>query len=166
MRIFIFSICLLLLSTHSYSQSEKESSVFFIRHAEKEKDGSKDPLLTKTGEKRAIYWAEVFKNIEFDLIYSTQTARTLATAIPTAKDQGLEVLFYDAKSIDIIELVKKNPGKKILIVGHSNSTPRLVNNLIGENKYQEIEHSNNSNLYIVNYSLNQVSMNLLFIELP
>ena len=154
------------MSLASNAQSEKETQLFFIRHAEKEKDGSNDPLLTKKGESRAEYWATVFKNIDFDEVYSTQTSRTIATAKPSAKKDDLEIIIYDTKEIDIKELAKNKLGKNILIVGHSNSTPRLVNALLGNDDLQEIEHSNNSNLYIVRYRPDNVSLSILFIELP
>lgn len=166
MKLFFLSIVLFINTLHGFSQNSGDTQFYFIRHAEKVKDGSKDPLLTKKGQERALYWAEVFKNVEFDLVYSTQTSRTISTAKPSADKDSLEIQFYDHKKIDILALARNNPGKKILIVGHSNSTPTLVNNLIGENRYEEIAHSNNSNLYIVNYSPEKSDVSLLFIQLP
>lgn len=40
-------------------------------------------------------------------------------------------------------------GKTVLIVGHSNTTPKFVNDLLGEVKYQDIADNNNANLYKV-----------------
>jgi len=40
-------------------------------------------------------------------------------------------------------------GKTVLVVGHSNTTNVFANKVLGEEKYDEINDSNNSNLYIV-----------------
>ena len=148
-----------------YCQDKDVTQIFFIRHAEKVKDGSDDPMLTKKGEARAENWAQIFKNINFDAIYSTETIRTLSTALPTAVESKLEITPYNAKDIDIIKLAEKHKGQIILIVGHSNTTPRLVNILIEEERYGEIEINNNSNLYIVNYRSTGCSISLLTINL-
>lgn len=160
-------IILLLFITYQigYGQSDDITQIYLLRHAEKVKDGSKDPVLTERGEKRAIHWAQVFESVKFDAIYSTDTRRTIATATPTAEQSGLEITYYNAQTVDIITLAMENKGKTILIVGHSNTTPYLVNTLIGEDRFEEIESSNNSNLYIVNYSSSQSTVSLLFIEL-
>ena len=154
-----------LLSSFSIlAQDQKMTQVYFIRHAEKERNGSKDPLLTKEGESRASQWAKVFKNVDFAAIYSTQTIRTLSTALPTSAQKGKEIIIYDYKTIDITALVKEYPGQSILIVGHSNSTPSLVNTLLGEDRFPEIEDDNFANLYIVNYVDELSSVALLYIE--
>lgn len=164
MRKQILIILLLVITSQLvFGQTDEVTQIYLIRHAEKVKDGSSDPVLTDRGEKRAIHWAEVFKFEAFDAIYSTETKRTIATATPTAVQSGLEIIYYDAKTVDIIALANKHKGQKILIVGHSNTTPYLVNRLIGEERFEEIDSSNNSNLYIVNYSSLQSSFSLLYI---
>jgi broad specificity phosphatase PhoE len=140
------------------------TQIYFIRHAEKERDNSEDPLLTKEGESRANQWATVFKNIDFAAVYSTQTIRTVSTALPTAAQKEKEIIVYDYETIDIIAIAKKYPGQSILIVGHSNSTPMLVNNLLGEDLFPEIDDDNFSNLYIVTYTEGLSSATLLYIE--
>ena len=43
----------------------------------------------------------------------------------------------------------KTTGKTVLVVGHSNTTPQFANDILGEEKYPEINDDNNGNLYIV-----------------
>lgn len=164
MKKIISSLLLIFIIQFSFSQEEKVTQVFFIRHAEKVKDGSDDPALTKLGEQRATYWAEVFKNIDFDAVYSTQTIRTTSTALPSAIQSEVEISIYDSKELDIVQLASEHLGKSILIVGHSNTTPFLVNKLIGEDKFEEIERYNNSNLYIVSLNGEGKNVSLLYIE--
>ena len=55
-------------------------------------------------------------------------------------------------------------GKKVLIVGHSNTIPNFVNGLIEKDFYDQIDDLNNSNLYLVNICDNNVFHQLLYIE--
>ena len=52
----------------------------------------------------------------------------------------------------------------VLIVGHSNTIPTFVNELIRENAYPDIEDTNNSNLYIVNICGEQVNHQVIKIN--
>ena len=47
----------------------------------------------------------------------------------------------------IIKLI--NEGKNVLVVGHSNTTPMLVNKMIDLEKYDQMDDSDNSSLFIV-----------------
>jgi len=165
MKRYLFLSLFILLSQFIPAQDKEPCKIYFIRHAEKVRDNSSDPLLTKIGEERAIHWANVFKNVDFDAVYSTSTLRTVATALPSAAQNDLQIILYDAKTIDIKALAKKNKGKTILMVGHSNTTPNLVNALIGEERYSEIEDDNFSNLYIATITKNSADVSLLYIEL-
>ena len=53
-------------------------------------------------------------------------------------------------------------GKKVLIVGHSNTIPETTNILIKNKFYSQIEDNNNSNLYFVNICDGIISHELLF----
>ena len=52
-------------------------------------------------------------------------------------------------SIDFEQFKTDNLNKKVLIVGHSNTTPDFVNKLIGEEKYSQIDDNENGSLFIV-----------------
>ena len=60
-----------------------------------------------------------------------------------------DVQFYDPKNMDVESFINNNLGGEVLIVGHSNSTPELVNKFIGEEKYPSMDDSDNSSLFIV-----------------
>lgn len=155
------SLFLLLLSLLSLGEStpsintefvqEETTTYYFIRHAEKKTGDKKnrDLELTEAGKARALRWAEVFKEVAFDHIYSTDTRRARSTAQPTATAQELEIEFYDAKNLFKEAFQKKTQGKLVLIVGHSNTNPEFVNKILGEEKYKEIEDAESGSLYIV-----------------
>ena len=57
---------------------------------------------------------------------------------------------YSVDELDINQLISSNQGKRVLISGHSDTTPSMVNKLIGENKFSNMSDSDNNSLYIVN----------------
>ena len=148
--VLIFS--LLFISLASYSQ--EVTTYYFIRHAEKLRVDKTDinPNLNYDGFKRAEAWREVFSNIPFDAIYSTDFLRTKETAQPTAEKNNIDITLYDPTNIDTNAFLESTKGQTVLIVGHSNTTPMFVNAIIGEEKYEQIEESINGNLYIVTIS--------------
>jgi 2,3-bisphosphoglycerate-dependent phosphoglycerate mutase len=146
--------------------SQLPSTYYFIRHAEKDRSDStnENPHLMDRGKQRAQHWSEVFKNIHFDAVYSTNYNRTIETALPTASKNNLDLILYDPKTIDISKFLKDTAGKNILVVGHSNTTPDFANKILGSKKYIDIEDSNNSNLYIINIFGDHISDQLLYIN--
>ena len=158
MKLFTSSLLLLfILTTSCKSQNkivklDKYTSIFYlIRHAEKDRSDktNRNPNLIEKGKQRAENWAKHFKDLKFDAIYSTNYNRTKQTALPTAKANGLETQFYNLSKFNIKALKEKHKGQRVLIVGHSNTTPMVANSILGEKKYQQIDDNNNANLYIV-----------------
>lgn len=142
------------------------STFYFIRHAEKDRSNAtnKDPELTDTGQVRALKWNTVFKNISFDAIYSTDYNRTRQTAQPTVTRNNLDLSIYDPRAIDGPAFIAANAGNTVLVVGHSNTTPAFVNAVIGEERYDDIDDSNNANLYIVTISNGIAQSTVLHID--
>ena len=52
-------------------------------------------------------------------------------------------------TLDIEQFKSENLGGNVLIVGHSNSTPELVNRLIGAEQFASMEDTDNGSLFIV-----------------
>ena len=145
----ILVICFSLISFISYSQ--EVTTYYFVRHAEKSRFNKTDrnPNLSLKGFKRAEAWKEVFSNIYFDAIYSTDYTRTRLTAKPTADSKNLPILIYNPRDMYSKTFQNQTEGKTILVVGHSNTTNVFANKVLGFDKYEEIKDNNNSNLYIV-----------------
>ena len=131
---------------------QKETIFYLIRHAEKERSNSenKDPILTSEGIKRANHWASYFDTIPLNSIYSTDYIRTKQTIFPVSKLKQIIPKIYSVDELDINQLISSNQGKRVLISGHSDTTPSMVNKLIGENKFSNMSDSDNNSLYIVN----------------
>ena len=154
MKYIFFLVFTQLIVFHSFSQNniiDKASIYYLIRHAEKDRIDidNKNPHLTKKGLIRAENWAKTLKHVQFDAVYSTNYNRTKETAQPVADAMQLEITYYDPRKINLKRFLKETKGKTVLLVGHSNTIPNLVNSLIAKKKYNLIEDTNNSNLYIV-----------------
>ena len=163
----IFFLLLIVLSTLKLQAQENEvTTYYFIRHAEKVRTDSanKNPSLTEKGKSRAKHWSVVFKNVAFNLIYSTNYKRTIQTTTPTSADKNLEIQFYNPRELYNEEFKTTTKGKTVLVVGHSNTTPLFVNKILKKEKYPDIDDTNNSNLYIVTITNNTITDILLKIE--
>ena len=126
------------------------STIILIRHAEKAEAHSKDPSLSAIGLQRAEALVQLFKDTPIALFYTTPYKRTAETITPIAKANGKEVLTYnpsDKKSI--AEMIYAGKGKKMMIVGHSNTIPQMVNTLIGKNQFATLDENDYGKLFIV-----------------
>lgn len=142
-------ICILLLGLFMQSMNaQSETTIYLIRHAEKA-DSSPNTALSAEGKKRANNWATYFKDTPIDLFYSTPYLRTESTCLTVSNSKQKEIISYNPKEIDLKDLISKNLGKTIFIVGHSNTIPKYINQLLGEEKYLEIPESEFGNLYTI-----------------
>lgn len=135
------------------------STFYFVRHAEKDRTDPEnvDPELTQAGLGRAMHWAEILNDVAIDAIYSTDYMRTSMTAAPTSVKKDLTVQYYDPQTLDIEQFKTDNLNKNVLVVGHSNTTPDLVNQVIGEDKYNAMDDTDNGSLFIVQLVGNQAT---------
>ncbi|MEL6809868.1 MAG: phosphoglycerate mutase family protein [Bacteroidota bacterium] len=127
------------------------TTYYLIRHAEKDRSdkANRNPNLTETGQQRAQNWAKYFDTIPLDAVYSTNYLRTIQTATPTAKKKGLEIQSYDPGNMYDQAFKLATKEKKVLVVGHSNTTPVFVNKILGEEKYPWMHDKDNASLYKV-----------------
>lgn len=147
-------------------KDHKTTSYYLIRHAEKDRSdiNNPDPHLNDLGLQRAEKWANTLKHIPFDEIYSTNYNRTIETVQTIAKQRQKEIKIYDPDNFDLTNFLTMTTGKTVLIVGHSNTIPGLVNKIIEKDKYDQIKDYNNSNLYIIYSKRGKISDALLVIE--
>ena len=108
-----------------------ESVVVLVRHAEKS-GSSGDVPLTKVGKQRAAALADLLVDAGIEAVYSTDTIRTRETARPVAKKLGLELRLYDGSKLEELAAELRGSNRRVLVVGHSNTTPELVELLGGE----------------------------------
>ena len=128
----------------------EESTIFIcVRHAEKAT--GQDPDLTTEGQARADRLATILQNSDLFKVYSTVTNRTLQTAMPTIEALGCEHGSYKGDQLEdfINTLLEHKAGKRFLIVGHSNTTPDVVNHLLRNAVYEHINHDDYGTFFVV-----------------
>ncbi len=144
MRTLFISLCLLVVTS-----LEAQTTIFLVRHAEK-MDSSRDPELSLPGKARAVRLMELLSNAGIDHIYSTDYIRTRNTAKPLSEKLDIVIDSYRPFEEEMVEtLTKEMDGKQILVVGHSNTIPDLVNRLIDEKVYEQLADDAYSNLFVV-----------------
>lgn len=152
---------LLLLITISFTfpnylidESPDITTFVLIRHAEK-MDDSQDPDLSVEGYERATRLAEMFEHVRFDAVYSTALTRTMETARGIAEQNEISIAEYDPGNPEqeVERWLEKHKGQTILISGHSNTTPKFANELLGREHFGEkFEESDYGNLLIISLS--------------
>jgi phosphohistidine phosphatase SixA len=115
------------------------NKVYLLRHFEKQNaDASadaKDPNLTQTGLERAQHLADFLADKNIIAIFSTKYKRTQQSVKPTADKLGLIVNRYDPSKLSSfatqLQAMSMMSRGSILVVGHSNTTPELLQLLGG-----------------------------------
>jgi phosphohistidine phosphatase SixA len=107
-----------------------ETKIYLVRHAEK-LDMSMDPPLSKEGEARANALAKRLGNKKIDKIYATLYVRTRLTAKPLSEATGVPISEY-ASGRKFCRELKKMDGETVVVFGHSNRIPEIIEYLCGE----------------------------------
>jgi broad specificity phosphatase PhoE len=106
--------------------------VYLVRHAEKAAQPAADPPLTPEGEARATALATLLRQAGVQDVYTTQYARTRSTAAPFVAAAGLQAIVIGATgdapahARTVADRILANPGRTVLVVGHSNTIPAIV----------------------------------------
>lgn len=102
---------------------------YVMRHLEKAE--GPDPGLTEAGRARAGRLADLLAKDWPRAIYVSTTRRARETAAPLATRLGLAVKEYDpSDTAALIARVRAETGS-VLVVGHSNTVPEIVERLGG-----------------------------------
>jgi phosphohistidine phosphatase SixA len=164
MNVYATFILLLIFSASQLGCSSKQSPqdatseqptlvVFLVRHAEKA-DLTEDPQLSESGKERTLELAKILRSTKIEHIHSSDFIRTRETAAPVASEFGLTVEIYDPANLEALAHKIMDQGGNHLIVGHSNSTPKMVELLGGDQGTNINEAEEYDRLYIVNVSGN------------
>ena len=130
------------------------NTYYVVRHAEKQlvPANASDPALTDIGMQRANDLNAYFGNKKPDSIFVSKFLRTQQTAAPTATAANVSPIVVnqtDTNGIDaFVKRLYNMNKKKVLIVGHSNTVPRIVKRLSGQT-INAIPETDYNNLYII-----------------
>jgi broad specificity phosphatase PhoE len=120
-----------------------DDAYYVMRHLQKA--AGTDPGLTEEGQRCASRLAEELAGSGIRSVYASATRRARETAAPLAGRLGLNAREYDPRNTpDLIARVQAEPGS-VLVVGHSNTVPEIVERLGGarpadlaEDRYGEV----------------------------
>ncbi len=150
-------LALALLACSLPSAGAEETLFLFARHAEKQSDAG-NPDLTERGLERAAALRDIALEWGVEAVYSTDLCRTAQTAEPTAQAIGVPIavqasgsssadlegcdppirsvtFFLDpamSSAADLLSwILEQHAGGTVLVVGHSNTVPRMIGRLGG-----------------------------------
>lgn len=110
--------------------AQKTTKIWVVRHAEKDTSNVKDrdPDLSPEGKERAADLAKHLRGERLDSIFATNYKRTKLTGFQLADKIGITIKTYDASKQNAFakQLLANAEGKKMLIVGHSNTVQELL----------------------------------------
>lgn len=143
----------------------QEVVYLLVRHAEKDtsQTGSTmmmaDPALTTTGHARAKKLAELYQKEPIQALFSSNFQRTKSTLAPLAEKKGLQIQTYNHRELQALanQLLEIKNGW-VVVAGHSNTTPSLVNLLLKENKFEPFDESNYNTYFIVRRNKDKFSV--------
>ena len=121
-----------------------ETVIYLMRHAEPDYsttgEKSNDPELNAAGHQRAQALADLLKEDGITRVMSSDFQRTRQTAAPLAQALNMDVDIYNAFEIPAFADSLKGMTGRVVVVGHSNTTPKLVE-LLGGDPGQPIDES-------------------------
>jgi len=107
-------------------------TVLLVRHAEKNTAMlGHDVPLSDGGRRRAQTLARVAAEAGVTTIYVTPTLRAKQTAVPVAQLLGDTLTVIDSIDETVARLRTRHWGKTVLVVGHSDTVPQIIQSLTG-----------------------------------
>ncbi len=166
MKSIIFLLFLLFFFTFAVSDlfaQHRKLTVILLRHAEKDVSEGADtanPELSAAGNLRAQKLVEIMNKYQPDAIYSSNYIRTRATVRPLARKRRMMTQIYDSRNLNQMrDLIVSGKIKRIVVVGHSNTTPALANMLIKQDKYKNLAESEYDKIWIIKIKRNKTKPN-------
>ena len=129
-------------------------TVYLVRHAEKGTEPANDPPLTNAGRARAQALSVALGDAGVRAILTTQLLRTRETGRPLAERLGITAQVVGVTgaarehAADVARAVRAQPSGAVLVVGHSNTVPLIIEALGGP-AMPAICDAAYANLYVV-----------------
>ncbi|MEA2238153.1 MAG: hypothetical protein QOC81_2877 [Thermoanaerobaculia bacterium] len=141
-RIAVLVALLFATLAHASEPAKKPApctTVIVVRHAEQTDPEAADPPLSEAGATRAKALAAALEHSGVQAIYVTQFKRTKDTAAPAAALLHAPVTEVAVDRAKLAEhapalakrILAEHPGGTVLVVGHSNTVPAIVEALSG-----------------------------------
>jgi 2,3-bisphosphoglycerate-dependent phosphoglycerate mutase len=149
--IFAGLVMCLLIGVYAFTTSDTTTTYYLVRHAEKACEDCSSCDLSAPGKVRAAALADLLASKGIDKIYASECLRTQRTAKPLADRLRQPVNVYQTGSLrEFINSLKKTSHRNILVVGHSDQIPMIINSIAHKRVF--ISNSDFDNLYIIRKS--------------
>ena len=146
-------VAVLMLGVEPAHAADGTQVVVLVRHAEKAEAPADDVALSPVGLQRAQALVDVLGSAGVDGIVTTQFRRSRETAAPVAARMGLTPIVVKAggdaaaHAAATAEAVRR-AGTTVLVVGHSNTVPAIIEALGGP-RLAELCESEYANLFVM-----------------
>lgn len=161
-RKFLLMLLLAVFYQTALAQDDfKPTTVFLVRHAEKEAEPKQDPSLTKAGVARSEELARLLGAANVKAIYTSQFVRTKQTAEPLTAKTGVNVtvltlkpnpanlrLIAEESTAEVVNKILQRPGDSALVIGHSNWIPDVIK-MLGGDVVPTIDEQKFDDLFVV-----------------
>ena len=149
--ISVISSVLIFLMLFTFSSCT--TKYYIVRHAEK-LNNSDTSSLTVQGIQRAEDLKLLLLSKGIDKIYASKYKRTQLTAKPLADELNKQMIIYSPDTTQqLAEHLKRLSGSDVLIVGHTNFIPELVE-LLSDDSISPIPEDDFDNIYIIEINKN------------
>lgn len=144
---YLAALLCMLSSAGALAGQSEEAPIYVTRHYDTPA-GQPDPDLLPQGKARAEKLAAWFYGRTLKAIYVSDFKRSRQTAAPVATMLDASVETYDPKDTPAIVARAKAAGGPVLIVGHSNTVPDIVQQL-GAARPGELKHEDFGDLWTI-----------------
>lgn len=155
-KLFLFIFAIIILGgtfTPDASAQDRTITIFLVRHAEKASVAKDEPNppLSEVGRERAERLGKVLGEYRPNRIMATDTIRARDTVEPLARKRRLSVEIYDPRKLpEVADFLKGLRDKRrVVVVGHSNTTAVLANLLFGNKTFNNLDESEYDKIFII-----------------
>lgn len=144
----VLLLAALVLGACAFIAPIQPASTFYVMRHLHTPEGVQDPDLTPEGQRNAALLANWFGEAPPAAIFVSNTKRAQQTAAPLAARLGLTPRIYDPRdtSFLITEIMKEPPP--VLVVGHSNTVPDIVQGLSGR-RSEQLTHEDFGDIWVI-----------------
>lgn len=143
----LLAAMLLLATGCATGRVEAPRQIYVMRHLQA--GTGQDPALTEEGSRQAQKLAGWFGGKPAPrTIYASTLRRARETAAPLAAKLGLTPKLYDPTNTDALVAAVSAETGHVLVVGHSNTVPDIVERLGGV-RPEPIQHDRHGDIWIV-----------------
>jgi phosphohistidine phosphatase SixA len=130
------------------AQADSARTIVLVRHAERAGGTSPEVGISEAGQCRAGILAGMLTDAGVSRIFTSEVARTQQTAAPLAGKLMLKPEVVPAKDVDGLVAKLRSANGVTLVVGHSNTLPRIVQ-LLGAGEVSPIADNEYDRLWVV-----------------